>query len=129
MCGRYRLTRADRLAETFGAVYASEPEDLRPRYNIAPSQPSPVTKLPISVIFCFISGVLCGMGSSPLLAKIMTDAANSIGRQRCHLQSDYWNMQTISSSLLIRLVRLALTFLESAVSSSGLKILCSRRTA
>jgi putative SOS response-associated peptidase YedK len=39
MCGRYRLTRADRLAETFAAVYGGSEEDLKPRYNIAPSQP------------------------------------------------------------------------------------------
>lgn len=39
MCGRYRLTRADRLAENFEAVYEGDGEDLRPRYNIAPTQP------------------------------------------------------------------------------------------
>jgi putative SOS response-associated peptidase YedK len=44
MCGRYRLTRADRLVESFEAVYAGEPEDLRPRYNIAPTQPVPVIR-------------------------------------------------------------------------------------
>ena len=35
MCGRYRLTRADRLAEKFEAELA---EELQPRYNIAPTQ-------------------------------------------------------------------------------------------
>ncbi len=35
MCGRFRLTRVDKLAESFGI----EPEDDRvPRYNIAPTQ-------------------------------------------------------------------------------------------
>lgn len=35
MCGRYRLTRADKVASYFEAEAA---EDLLPRYNIAPSQ-------------------------------------------------------------------------------------------
>jgi len=36
MCGRYRLSRPERLEETF----ETEPfEDLPPRYNIAPTQP------------------------------------------------------------------------------------------
>ena len=39
MCGRYRLTRADRLAERFEAVYGSDDLDLTARYNIAPTQP------------------------------------------------------------------------------------------
>lgn len=39
MCGRYRLTRADRLAEKFEAIYSGNDEELRPRYNIAPTQP------------------------------------------------------------------------------------------
>lgn len=41
MCGRYRLTRADRLAEKFDAELA---EELHPRYNIAPTQPVPVVR-------------------------------------------------------------------------------------
>ena len=41
MCGRYRLTRADRLAEKFDADLA---EELHPRYNIAPTQPIPVVR-------------------------------------------------------------------------------------
>ena len=41
MCGRYRLTRADRLAEKFDAELA---EGLHPRYNIAPTQPVPVVR-------------------------------------------------------------------------------------
>ena len=36
MCGRYRLTRADKLAEKFDA---EPPKELHPRYNIAPTQP------------------------------------------------------------------------------------------
>src|SRR5207248_972265 len=42
MCGRYRLTRADRLAEKFEAGLA---EELHPRYNIAPTQPVPVVRV------------------------------------------------------------------------------------
>ena len=41
MCGRYRLTRADKLAEKFDAELA---EELHPRYNIAPTQPVPVVR-------------------------------------------------------------------------------------
>ena len=41
MCGRYRLARADRLAEKFEAELA---EELHPRYNIAPTQPVPVVR-------------------------------------------------------------------------------------
>src|SRR5947209_3785240 len=41
MCGRYRLTRADRLAEKFDAELV---EELHPRYNIAPTQPVPVVR-------------------------------------------------------------------------------------
>lgn len=41
MCGRYRLTRADRLAEKFDAELA---EELLPRYNIAPTQPITVVR-------------------------------------------------------------------------------------
>jgi putative SOS response-associated peptidase YedK len=41
MCGRYRLTRADRLAEKFDAELS---EELNPRYNIAPTQPVPVVR-------------------------------------------------------------------------------------
>jgi putative SOS response-associated peptidase YedK len=36
MCGRYRLSRPERLAESFDAEAF---EDLQPRYNIAPTQP------------------------------------------------------------------------------------------
>lgn len=41
MCGRYRLTRADRLVERFDAELA---EELQPRYNIAPTQPVAVVR-------------------------------------------------------------------------------------
>jgi putative SOS response-associated peptidase YedK len=44
MCGRYRLTRADRLAEKFESVYGGDAEELKPRYNIAPTQPVPVIR-------------------------------------------------------------------------------------
>ena len=39
MCGRYRLTRKDRLAESFEAEFSDDGLDLTPRYNIAPTQP------------------------------------------------------------------------------------------
>src|SRR5579864_5033837 len=39
MCGRYRLTRAEKMAEKFDAEFN---EDLNPRYNIAPTQQIPV---------------------------------------------------------------------------------------
>ena len=44
MCGRYRLTRADRLADKFEATYGGSDDDLAPRYNIAPTQPVPVVR-------------------------------------------------------------------------------------
>ncbi len=41
MCGRFRLTRPEKLAERFGI----EPEDdWVPRYNIAPTQDIPVIR-------------------------------------------------------------------------------------
>lgn len=45
MCGRYRLTRAHKLAEKFDADLAEEPH---PRYNIAPSQPVAVVRANLS---------------------------------------------------------------------------------
>lgn len=42
MCGRYRLTAVDRIRERLG-LEDSEVE-LRPRYNIAPSQPVPIVR-------------------------------------------------------------------------------------
>jgi putative SOS response-associated peptidase YedK len=44
MCGRYRLTHVERLAEKFEAVYGGDDEELGPRYNIAPTQPVPVVR-------------------------------------------------------------------------------------
>lgn len=42
MCGRYRLTAVDRIQERLGL---EDPEvELRPRYNIAPSQPVPIAR-------------------------------------------------------------------------------------
>ena len=41
MCGRYRLTRAEKMAQYFDAEFTGE---LRPRYNIAPTQPVPVVR-------------------------------------------------------------------------------------
>jgi putative SOS response-associated peptidase YedK len=43
MCGRYRLTRAEKMAEKFEAQ-AELSGELRPRYNIAPTQPVPVVR-------------------------------------------------------------------------------------
>lgn len=64
MCGRYRLTRADKLAEKFEAVYGSDDLDLRPRYNIAPTQPILVVRAKAS------RRVICSMrwGLIPSLA-------------------------------------------------------------
>jgi putative SOS response-associated peptidase YedK len=44
MCGRYRLTRADKLANDFDAVCAND-GDLTPRYNIAPTQLVPIVRM------------------------------------------------------------------------------------
>jgi len=41
MCGRYRLTRAEKMAERFDAEFAGE---LQPQYNIAPTQPVSVVR-------------------------------------------------------------------------------------
>jgi putative SOS response-associated peptidase YedK len=41
MCGRYRLTRAEKIAQKFEAEFTGE---LRPRYNIAPTQIVPVVR-------------------------------------------------------------------------------------
>ena len=41
MCGRYRLTRAEKMAQKFDAEF---PGELRPRYNIAPTQQVPVVR-------------------------------------------------------------------------------------
>jgi putative SOS response-associated peptidase YedK len=41
MCGRYRLTRAEKMGEKFEAELSAE---LRPRYNIAPTQQVPVVR-------------------------------------------------------------------------------------
>jgi putative SOS response-associated peptidase YedK len=41
MCGRYRLTRAEKMAQMFDAEFTGE---LRPRYNIAPTQQVPVIR-------------------------------------------------------------------------------------
>lgn len=46
MCGRYRLSRAEKLAEYFEAEQA---EELSPRYNIAPTQPIPAVRVAGSV--------------------------------------------------------------------------------
>jgi hypothetical protein len=45
-CGRYRLTRAEKIAEKFEAQrFETKPSgELRPRYNIAPTQPVPVVR-------------------------------------------------------------------------------------
>jgi putative SOS response-associated peptidase YedK len=44
VCGRYRLSRADRLAEKFESIYGGDTEELKPRYNIAPTQPVAVIR-------------------------------------------------------------------------------------
>ena len=43
MCGRFTLiTRRDDLARALGLPREAIPDDLLPRYNIAPSQPVPI---------------------------------------------------------------------------------------
>ena len=44
MCGRYTLTRQDKIAEDFEAALGDEPQEewWKPRYNVAPTQPAPV---------------------------------------------------------------------------------------
>jgi len=44
MCGRYTLTREDKIAEDFGAALGDAPrsEWWKPRFNVAPTQPAPV---------------------------------------------------------------------------------------
>jgi putative SOS response-associated peptidase YedK len=44
MCGRYTLTREDKIAEDFGAALgdATKSEWWKPRFNVAPTQPAPV---------------------------------------------------------------------------------------
>ena len=44
MCGRYTVTRQDKIAEDFGAALGDAPESQwwKPRFNVAPTQPAPV---------------------------------------------------------------------------------------
>ncbi|HWO17683.1 MAG TPA: SOS response-associated peptidase [Kofleriaceae bacterium] len=44
MCGRYTVTRQDRIAEEFGAVLGDAEQSAwwKPRFNVAPTQPAPV---------------------------------------------------------------------------------------
>jgi putative SOS response-associated peptidase YedK len=44
MCGRYRLTHVERLAEKFEAICGGSDVELAPRYNIAPTQPVAVVR-------------------------------------------------------------------------------------
>ena len=44
MCGRYRLTHVERLAEKFEAIYGGSDVELAPRYNIEPTQPVAVVR-------------------------------------------------------------------------------------
>jgi putative SOS response-associated peptidase YedK len=72
VCRRYRLTRADRLAEKFEAVYAGDPEDLRQRYNIAPAQPVPVIRTTASgrVISLMRWGLIPSLAKDASMAQI-----------------------------------------------------------
>jgi putative SOS response-associated peptidase YedK len=44
MCGRYTLTRQEKIAEEFGAALGDAPKSewWKPRFNVAPTQPAPV---------------------------------------------------------------------------------------
>jgi putative SOS response-associated peptidase YedK len=47
MCGRYTLTRGDRIADDFEASLGDAPKSewWKPRFNVAPTQPAPVVVL------------------------------------------------------------------------------------
>jgi putative SOS response-associated peptidase YedK len=62
MCGRYRLKRADRLADKFDAIYGgNDDDDLGPRYNIAPTQPVP-SSVPEPATIALMGPALIGLG-------------------------------------------------------------------
>lgn len=97
MCGRYRLTRADRLAEKFEAVYGDE-LDLKPRYNIAPTQAVPVIRQASSgrAVSLLRWGLIPSWTKHVLAAHInvrsesLVASANfeSAGRRRCLIPAD-----------------------------------------
>lgn len=99
MCGRYRLTRADRLAEKFEAVYGSNLEGLTPRYNIAPTQLVPVIRADGScrVISSMHWGLIPSWAKDPSMAQINARSETIIEkpayregfeRRRCLIPAD-----------------------------------------
>lgn len=96
MCGRYRLTRADRLAEKFDAELA---EELHPRYNIAPTQPVPVVRASGSrrVITLMLWGLIPHWAKDASMAQINARSQTllkkpafkeSFDRRRCLIPAD-----------------------------------------
>jgi len=96
MCGRYRLTRADRLAEKFDAELA---EEMHPRYNIAPTQPIPVVRASGSsrVIASMRWGLIPNWAKDASMAQINARSESllerpvfkeSFERRRCLIPAD-----------------------------------------
>ena len=67
MCGRYRLTRAEKMAQKFEAEFTGE---LRPRYNIAPTQPIPVVRATGRVISSMRWGLIPSWAKDTSMAQI-----------------------------------------------------------
>jgi len=80
MCGRYRLTRAEKLAEKFEAKFSGE---LRHRYNIAPTQPIPIVRAANSgrVILSMRCGLIPSWAKDTSMAQINA-RSETISRSR-----------------------------------------------
>jgi len=96
MCGRYRLTRAEKMAEKFDAEFTGE---LRPRYNIAPTQPVPVVRATDSggVISSMRWGLIPSWAKDASMAQINARSETiqekpafkeSVERRRCLIPAD-----------------------------------------
>jgi putative SOS response-associated peptidase YedK len=96
MCGRFRLTRADRLAERFDADIA---EEFHPRYNIAPSQAIAVVRASDSrrVIASMRWGLIPNWAKDASIAQINARSETlferpafkeSLERRRCLIPAD-----------------------------------------
>lgn len=96
MCGRYRLTRAEKMAQKFEADFAGE---LQPRYNIAPTQPVPVVRTTSSrrTITSMRWGLIPSWATDPSSAQINARTETilekpsfkeSFERRRCLIPAD-----------------------------------------
>jgi len=96
MCGRYRLTRAEKMAQKFDAEFSGE---LRPRYNIAPTQPVPVVRVTDSrrVISSMRWGLIPSWAKDTSMAQINARSETilekpafqeSAERRRCLIPAD-----------------------------------------